>query len=313
MHVIDSHTGGMPTRLILEGAPELGAGSLKERAGVLARDHWGFCEAVLREPRGQPGMVAALLLPPDDPQSAAGVIYFDREAVLGMCGHGTIGLAVSLADLGRIAPGLHRIDTPAGTVAVELQDANTVSVTNIESRRIRRAVTVEVAGHGPLTGDLAYGGNWFFIAESPLPVQHANIPALTALSIAVREACHRAGLNGPKGEPVDHVILSGQSSDPQVHRRNFVLCPDDEYDRSPCGTGSSAFVACMAEEGTLAPGQEIILESAIGSRYRISYQSGPGGGVMPTLTGQAHVMAESRLLFAPDDPFRGGIGAGQGG
>lgn len=307
MHVIDSHTGGMPTRVILDGGPDLGAGPLAERAGALARDHAAFRDGVLREPRGQAGMVAALLVPPQDPDCVTGVIYFDADAVLGMCGHGTIGLAVTLARLGRMTQGLHRIETPAGVVTVELHDAHTVSVTNIESRRIHHGVTVAVPGRGEITGDMAYGGNWFFIADSPMPVTPANIPALTELSIAIRAACHLAGLTGREGQPVDHVILSGDSPNPEALRRNFVLCPDDEYDRSPCGTGSSAFVACRAASGTLAADEEILLESVIGSAYRLSCRPGPTGGVIPRITGQAHVMAESRLIFDADDPFRNGI------
>ncbi|WP_323778874.1 proline racemase family protein [Leisingera sp.] len=307
MHVIDSHTGGMPTRVILEGSPDLGSGPLSARAAVLAKEHLDFCNSVLLEPRGQAGMVAALLVEPVDPDCVAGVIYFDADAVLGMCGHGTIGLAVTLAHMGRISQGTHRIETPAGVVTVELHDANTVSVTNIESRRIHHDVTVEVAGHGAITGNMAYGGNWFFIAESPLEVSAANIPALTDLSVAIREACIRRGISGPEGQPVDHVILSGASPNAAALHRNFVLCPDNEYDRSPCGTGSSAFVSCLAAAGKLAVGKEIVLESVIGSSYRLSYQPGPTDGVIPRITGEAYVMAEATLVFGQDDPFKGGI------
>lgn len=308
MHVIDSHTGGMPTRVILEGGPDLGSGSLAQRAQVLADRHMGFCRSVLAEPRGQPGMVAALLVAPQDTSCAAGVIYFDADAVLGMCGHGTIGLGVSLAHLGRIQPGQHRIETPVGGVAIDLVDAHTVRVTNVESRRVRHAVRVQTAAYGEVTGDVAYGGNWFFIVDpSPIPVAAANIRALSDMAIALRESCHAQGIGGEKGEPIDHVIFQGRSEDADVHSRNFVLCPDDEYDRSPCGTGSSARLACLAADGRLAPGEEIIQQSVIGSPYRLSYQPGPNGGVIPSLTGQAFVMAEGRLIFAPQDPFRAGI------
>ncbi len=307
MHVIDSHTGGMPTRVIPDSAPDLGSGPLSERAIRLSEDHKDYRNALLLEPRGQAGMVAALLVEPVDPDSVTGVIYFDANAVLGMCGHGTIGLAVTLAHMGRISEGLHKIETPAGAVTVELHDANTVSVTNIESRRIHHDVMIEVEGHGSITGDMAYGGNWFFIADSPLEVSTKNIRALTDLSIAIRDTCNRLGIEGPNGQPVDHVILSGASPNASVLRRNFVLCPDDEYDRSPCGTGSSAFVSCLAAAGKLAEGEEILLESVIGSSYALSYRAGPTGGVIPKITGQAHIMADSTLIFASNDPFRAGI------
>lgn len=308
MHVIDSHTGGMPTRVILDGAPDLGTGSVAERARRLAGEHAGFWKSVLLEPRGQPGMVGALLVEAENPDCVAGVIYFDADAVLGMCGHGTIGLAVTLAHLGWIGEGRHKVETPAGVVEIDLQGGGKVTVTNVESRRIRKGATVDVDGLGQVTGDVAYGGNWFFIvAPSPIPVIPGNIRQLTDAAIAVRRAAVAAGLGGENGEPVDHVIFQGAADDPAVHSRNFVLCPDDTYDRSPCGTGSSARLACLAADGQLKPGEEIIQESVIGSPYRLSYQPGPGGGVIPSITGQAFVMAESTLRFGEDDPFRTGI------
>ncbi|MGJ8583539.1 MAG: proline racemase family protein [Marinosulfonomonas sp.] len=308
MHVVDSHTGGEPTRVILSGGPDLGAGTLAEQAKILATEHWGFCQSVLLEPRGQPAMVAALLVAPTDPNCAAGVIYFDADAVLGMCGHGTIGLTVTLAHLGRIAPGEHQIETPVGVVKAHLHDANTVTVQNIESRRVRQDVTVHLDGLGPITGDVAYGGNWFFIVDpSPVPVHPQNIPALTTAAIALREEANAQDANGPDGPPVDHVIFQGASDTPGMHSRNFVLCPDNTYDRSPCGTGSSARLACLAAEGRLAPGQEIEQESVISSSYRLSYQPGPTGGIIPFITGQAHISADTTLIFQDGDPFKNGI------
>jgi proline racemase len=308
MHVIDSHTGGEPTRVILDGGPDLGSGSLAERARRLATEFESFYQSVMLEPRGQPAMVGALLTPPTHPSCVTGVIYFDADAVLGMCGHGTIGLGVTLAHLGRIGPGVHKIETPAGIVEIDLKDANTVCVTNIESRRVRKDVTLEVPGYGPVTGDVAYGGNWFFIVDpSPIPVEPGNIREMTDMTIAIRDAANAAGQGGEQGEPIDHVIFQGQSPDPDVHSRNFVLCPDNTYDRSPCGTGSSARLACLAADGKLAQGHRIIQESVIGSPYHLSYVAGENGGVVPSITGQAWVMAETKLIFDTGDPFRQGI------
>ncbi len=308
MHVIDSHTGGEPTRVILDGGPDLGSGPLAERARRLSDEHKDFYLSVMLEPRGQPAMVGALLVEPTDPECVTGVIYFDAGAVLGMCGHGTIGVAVTLAHLGRIGPGTHRIETPVGIVEVALSDANTVTLTNIESRQIAQAVSLDVPGHGSVTGDVAYGGNWFFILDpSPIPVEPGNIRALTDLGIAIRDAANAAGIGGEKGEPIDHVIFQGPPPVDGVHSRNFVLCPDDAYDRSPCGTGSSARLACLAAQGQLEPGEEIVQHSVIGSPYRLSYRPGPQGGVIPTITGQAFVTAEARLIFGDADPFRLGI------
>ncbi|WP_170754103.1 proline racemase family protein [Ruegeria lacuscaerulensis] len=308
MHVIDSHTGGEPTRVILDGAPDLGTGPLADRARRLESDHREFYRSVLLEPRGQPAMVGALLVEPVDPTCVTGVIYFDVDAVLGMCGHGTIGLAVTLAHLGRIDVGEHRIETPAGVVAVTLHDENTVTVRNIESRRVHSDVTISVPGHGEIVGDVAYGGNWFFIVDpSPIPVTSDRIRALTDLTVAIRKASIAQGIGGEKGELIDHVILQDTPIDPDLHSRNFVLCPDDNYDRSPCGTGCSALLACMAADGALVPGEEIVQQSIIGSTYRLSYQPGHEGGVIPSITGQAHIMAQANLIFAAADSFRNGI------
>ena len=195
-----------------------------------------------------------------------------------------------------------------GVVQIELIDANTVTVTNIESRRVQTKDAISVVGLGTVTGDLAYGGNWFFIVDpSPIPLEPSNIRALTDAAIAVREATIAAGICGEHGEQVDHVIFQAPSPNEGVHSRNFVLCPDDAYDRSPCGTGSSARLACLAADGLLRPGEEIIQESVIGSPYRLSYQPGPSGGVVPTITGQAFIMAESTLIFSENDPFKNGI------
>jgi proline racemase len=308
MHVIDSHTGGEPTRVILDGGPDLGSGPLAERAQRLAKDHQDFCRSIMCEPRGQPAMVGALLVEPTRPDCAAGVVYFDAGAVLGMCGHGTIGLAVTLAHLGRITPGTHRIETSVGVVEVCLSNANTVTVKNIESRCVAQALSIEVDGFGPVTGDVAYGGNWFFIIDpSPVPVERANIRRLTDLGIAVRKATNNAGIGGERGEPIDHVIFQDKTTNGAVHSRNFVLCPDDTFDRSPCGTGSSARLACLAAEGLLRPDEEIVQQSVIGSSYRLSYTMGENGGVVPKITGQAFVTAEAKLLFDANDPYRNGI------
>lgn len=308
MHVIDSHTGGEPTRVILDGGPDLGSGPLAERAARLASEYRDFYRSVILEPRGQVAMVCALLVPPVDPSCVTGVIYFDAEAVLGMCGHGTIGLAATLFYMGRIGTGQHRIETPVGIVTVEVHDANTVTVTNIESRRTHQGVSVEIEGIGTVTGDIAYGGNCFFLVDpSPIPVTSSNIRQLTDVTVAVREALIAKGLGCQPGMPVDHVIFYGPAETSDGHSRNFVLCPDDAYDRSPCGTGCSARLACLAADGKLAEGEEIVQESIIGSTYRLSYRKGPTGGVIPSITGKAYVMAESKLIFLPQDPFREGI------
>lgn len=308
MHVVDSHTGGEPTRVIIEGGPDLGSGSLAEQAQRLATEHPSFCQSILLEPRGQIAMVGALLVPSNHPECIAGVIYLNADAVLGMCGHGTIGLAVTLAHLGRIGLGTHKIETPVGIVEVDLLDANTVVLTNVESRRVAKNVAVEVEGVGTLVGDVAYGGNWFYLVDpSPIPLLRENLSQLTQLAIAVRQATITQGIGGEEGQLIDHVVFQDSSPKAKCHSRNFVLCPSNTYDRSPCGTGSSARLACLAADGDLAPGDSIMQESVLGSSFDLCYQHGMHGGVIPQITGQAFIMAESQLFFHADDPFRHGI------
>lgn len=308
--MIDSHTEGEPTRTIVAGGPDLGTGPLAERAALMWRDHADLCRGVLLEPRGHDAIVGALLVAPFDPGCAAGVIFFNPAGPLGMCGHGTIGLAVTLAHLGRIAPGLHRIETPVGVVEARLHSPHEVSVTNVESYRHLRDVALDVPGLGRITGDVAWGGNWFFLTpDAPCPLDAAHAPALTEAAGRVRDALARAGITGASGAEIDHVEFFAPPPAPGADSRNFVLCPGGAYDRSPCGTGSSAKLACLAADGHLPPGAPWVQESVIGSRYRLSYQPGPGGGVIATITGRAFVTARAELLFDPADPFLHGIRA----
>jgi 4-hydroxyproline epimerase len=308
MRVIDSHTAGEPTRVIIDGGPDLGTGSLVERAARLEAEHRDFCDAVLLEPRGHEAMVGALLVEPSDTECVAAVIYFNTLQNLGMCGHATIGIAVALHHLGLITPGRFKVETPVGVVEVDLQDANTVSVVNVESYRLHNSVSVEVEGIGTITGDVAWGGNWFFLVKDcPIPLDVANIRRLTDLTFAIRDALDDAKITGPEGAWIDHVELFGPAEDPQANGRNFVMCPSGAYDRSPCGTGSSAKLACLAADGDLPPDTDWVQESVIGSTYSLRYQPGVNGGVIATVTGQAFVTAEVNLIFNPTDPYRSGF------
>lgn len=303
--VVDSHTGGEPTRLVLEGGPDLGAGTVAMRAGRFRNEHDHFRSAVVHEPRGSDVLVGALLCRPADPACGIGVIFFNNVGTLGMCGHGTIGLVATLAHLGRLKPGLHRIETPVGTVEARLLEGGAVAVRNVASWRSHKAVKIMVPGHGEVSGDIAWGGNWFFLVEDHgLPLVLAKVPELTAYATRVREAVNASG------HPlVDHVELVGPGS-PGAHARNFVLCPGLAYDRSPCGTGTSAKLACLAADGMLAPGEEWVQESILGTRFTGSYEwDADNKAVIPTIFGTAHVTAESTLILDPRDPFRWGIRA----
>ncbi len=253
IQVLDSHTGGEPTRLVLDGFPDLGKGSMAERRALLAREHDSWRAATVLEPRGSDVLVGALLCEPVDPSACAGVIFFNNTGYLGMCGHGTIGLVVSLAHLGRIGPGTHKIETPVGTVEATLHDDRSVSVRNVPSYRYRKHVPVQVPGHGLVHGDIAWGGNWFFlIADHGLRVAGDNLDELTAYTVAVQKALEDQGIRGEDGGLIDHIELF--ADDPDADSRNYVLCPGKAYDRSPCGTGTSAKLACLAADGKLAAG-----------------------------------------------------------
>jgi 4-hydroxyproline epimerase len=305
--IVDSHTAGEPTRCVLSGADELGEGTLAERMERLRRDHDDLRRAILCEPRGSDVLVGAWILAPDIPECAAAVIFFNNAGYLGMCGHGTIGAAVTLAHLGRLAPGVHAIQTPVGVVKVKLEGANTVTVENVPAYRYNQAVTVDVPGYGTVTGDVAWGGNWFFLVASDERLELANADHLTDFTWAIRGQLEANGVTGAQGAEIDHIELFGFPRNPANHSRNFVLCPGKAYDRSPCGTGTSAKLACLIADGKVAPGQswrqEGILDTVFEGRVRIE-----DGKVIPSITASAYITAEATLLFDPADPFRLGIG-----
>lgn len=305
INIIDSHTGGEPTRVVIGGGPDLGTGSVAERLEVFRSRHDEFRSAVVNEPRGSDVVVGALLVEPQDKTCAAGVIFFNNVGYLGMCGHGTIGLIVTLAHMGRIQPGTHRLETPVGIVTATLHPNGDVAVENVASYRKANGVTVEVPGVGPITGDVAWGGNWFFLVErhgQELDLRQAE--KLTDFSWRVRQAVNAQGY-----PEVDHVELFGPPLSSWAKSRNFVLCPGKAYDRSPCGTGTSAKLACLAADNKLDPGEIWMQESIIGSLFAGQYRwlDRAAGTIIPTITGQAFVNSEATLLLDEKDPFCWGI------
>ncbi len=307
IQVIDSHTGGEPTRVVIAGGPDLPALPLRERLALLRTEHDTIRSAVVNEPRGSDTVVGALLCPPTDPTCAAGVIFFNNVGYLGMCGHGTIGLLVTLAHLGRVQPGTHRIETPVGVVSARLHDASTVTVRNVASYRHAAWVAVEVPGHGRVVGDVAWGGNWFFlVSDHGQELTLKNVEQLTEFTWRVRQALTAQHITGADGQEIDHIELFGPSA--VADSRNFVLCPGKAYDRSPCGTGTSARLACLVADGKLRPGDTWRQESIVGSVFEGGVEI-VDGRVYPSITGTAFVTAEARLLFDPADPFRLGIRA----
>jgi 4-hydroxyproline epimerase len=305
---IDSHTEGEPTRVIVEGGPDVGSGSMQERIARFASDHDQVRKTVILEPRGSDALVGALLVEATRADCVAGVLFFNNTGYLGMCGHGTIGVAVTLAHMGKISLGVSKLETPVGVVAVDLDDANTVTVKNVASYRYRSDVTVDVPDFGKVTGDIAWGGNWFFLAkDTPFPITLDNERALTDAALKVQRALRDQGVTGRDGGEIDHIEFFSAAQSDDADSRNFVLCPGGAYDRSPCGTGTSAKIACLADAGDLAPETDWIQESVIGSRFTARYSLNEQGEVIPSITGRAFVCAEGTLVRQAGDPFAQGI------
>ena len=305
IQVIDSHTGGEPTRVVLNGGPGLGTGSLADQLRALREQYDCFRSAIVNEPRGSDVLVGALLCEPADKSCAAGVIFFNNVGYLGMCGHGTIGLVVTLAHLGRIKPGEHRLETSVGVVTATLHEDGSVSVGNVPSHREAKSVVAELPEGGKVVGDIAWGGNWFFLVEQhDQQLELSNVEELTRFTRRIRQAVNAQGF-----PEMDHVELFGPPHSKNAHSRNFVLCPGGAYDRSPCGTGTSAKLACLAVDGKLAEGEPWVQESILGSTFtgRYRWRDRRKGIIVPTITGTAFVTGETTLLLDEKDPLCWGI------
>lgn len=307
IHVIDSHTGGEPTRTVVSGAPDLGAGSLRDRCDLFRTQFDGIRAAMVNEPRGSDVLVGALLCEPVDMSCVAGVIFFNNVSTLHMCGHGTIGVAITLAYQQRIQPGRHALETPVGKVEFQLHDdLHHVTFQNVPSYRLLANVEVEVPGYGTICGDVAWGGNWFFlVGDHGQELVPHRTGALIDFTSAIRRALEANHITGKNGGLIDHIELFTESD--QADSRNFVLCPGGAYDRSPCGTGTSAKLACLAGDGKLRPGDVWRQESIIGSQFEGRYRVNDDGTITPSITGSAWVTAESTLILDPTDPFQFGI------
>lgn len=307
VHVIDSHTEGEPTRIILSGGPDLGGGPLWARRDRFRVEFDSFRRAVVNEPRGSDVAVGGLLVPPLDPASLTGVIFFDNVGYLGMCGHGTIGLLVSLAYAKNLAPGGHQIETPVGPVQATLLPTGAVSVENVASYCHKMGVEVTVPGYGRVVGDVAWGGNWFFLIDkAPCELSRANLPQLVDYTRHIQLALGHAGVTGADHEPIDHVEVSGPPSNPSADGRNFVLCPGGMYDRSPCGTGTSAKMATLLAHGQLKEGQPWRQEGILGGIFE-GVLVRQGERLIPRITGTAYLTADAELLLDERDPYRDGF------
>ncbi|MGH9496158.1 MAG: proline racemase family protein [Candidatus Sulfotelmatobacter sp.] len=307
MRVIDSHTGGEPTRVVISGGPDLGLGPLPDRLQCFRTEHDSFRSAVVNEPRGSDVMVGALLCEPVDKTCTTAVIFFNNVGYLGMCGHGTIGVVATLAFLKRIEQGQHCIETPVGNVAATLHSNGEVTVSNIASYRLAANVAVDVPGFGRIDGDVAWGGNWFFLVrDHKMDLSLSNVEELTRFAWAIRQALNKQGISGAGNAEIDHIELFSPADSPVADSKNFVLCPGKAYDRSPCGTGTSAKLACLFADGKLHEGQTWRQESIVGSIFEGSVTV-RDGKIYPSIKGSAFVNADAELVLDARDPFCLGI------
>jgi 4-hydroxyproline epimerase len=305
IRVIDSHTGGEPTRVVFSGFPDLGAGTVKRRLEVFRNQYDNLRSAIVNEPRGSDAMVGALLCKASDETCAAGVIFFNNVGFLNMCGHGTIGLMVTLKYLNLIDIGQHKIETPVGIVEAEIDAGGLVTIENVPSYRFAKQIEVEVEHFGKVKGDVAWGGNWFYlIEEHPLNLQLKNLEQLTDFTWRVRQTLTKNGITGADGQEIDHIEIFSKSE--SADSRNFVLCPGKAYDRSPCGTGTSAKLACLYADGKLKENEIWRQESIIGSVFegRVKIVDDK---IIPIIRGSAFINAEADLILNENDPFCYGI------
>jgi 4-hydroxyproline epimerase len=309
IHVIDSHTAGEPTRIVISGGPDLGRGSLAQRVEIFKTQHDKFRSAIVNEPRGSDVLVGGLLCEPTDPTCVAGVIFFNNVGYLGMCGHGTMGLVQTLAYQGKLQSGSHRIETPVGVVTTTLHEDGRVSVENVPSWRVKKDLVLSRDPSFPVKGDVAWGGNWFFLMQCKTPNIEASLTLGKAAASSQVAEMFRKLVNDSGYPEVDHIELFGPPQNSGSHSRNFVLCPGGAYDRSPCGTGTSAKLACLAADGKLAEGEEWVQESIIGTTFTGTYRwfDRAAGKIIPTITGRAYITGEAKLLLDDADPFCWGI------
>jgi proline racemase len=308
IRVVDSHTEGEPTRVVVDGWPVPDGATMAERRDFMRVEHDHLRRAVVCEPRGHSAIVGALLTEPVSTGATAGVVFFNNGTYLGMCGHGMIGVVRTLQYLGRIEPGVAIFDTPVGCVQTELADDGSVTIENVPAHCHAMDVAIDVPGIGTVVGDIGYGGNWFFITDHDLgEISLSNAPALTRATQLIQDALDAKGISRVDGGHIDHIELSGPPSRLDADARNFVLCSGGEYDRSPCGTGTSAKMAVLHARGKLRVGQDWRQESVTGSLFTGWLTQGKTGELIPHIRGTAFVTGESTLKFDSRDPFKLGI------
>ncbi|HET7356643.1 MAG TPA: proline racemase family protein [Nocardioidaceae bacterium] len=326
LHAVDSHTEGMPTRVITGGVGVLPGATMFERRRWFLEHSDDLRTLLMYEPRGHASMSGAILQPPTRPDADFGVLYIEVSGCLPMCGHGTIGVATVLVETGMVEvtePVTSvRLDTPAGLVvaevAVEDGAATAVTIRNVPSYAHRLGACVEVPGLGPVRYDLAYGGNFYAmveLAELELPFDRAEkqrlLDAGLAIMAAINDQDRPVHRENPEISGCHHVALLAPGSD-EKHSRHAMAIHPGWFDRSPCGTGTSARMAQLHARGRLPLHREFVNESFIGTRFvgRLVEEVALADGtvaVVPTITGRAWLTGTAQYFLDPTDPFPAGF------
>lgn len=324
-HSVDSHTEGMPTRVITGGVGVIPGSTMAERRLWFMENKDGLRRLLMREPRGHSAMSGVILQPPTREDADWGVLYIEVSGLLPMCGHGTIGAATVLVETGMVEVTepvtTIRLDTPAGLVVAEVAvsdgHADSVTIRNVPSFLMRSGAQVEVPGHGTVTYDLGFGGNFYAFVELEelgLPFDRTRKDDLLKAGLAIMEAINE------HDEPVHperddirgchHVYLAAPGSDATRSRHAMAIHPG-WFDRSPCGTGTSARMAQFHAKGELPLDTDFVNESFIGSRFigRLVETTRVGGfeAVVPTVTGRAWVTGTAQYMLDPSDPYPEGF------
>lgn len=327
IQAIDSHTAGEPTRVVTGGLPAIRGATMADKRAGLQRAHDHLRRALVLEPRGHDAIVLAYLLSPCRAGADLGVVFANDAGYLGMCGHGAIGVATVAVATGMVAaqePVTELVlDTPAGAVAcrvaVDGGRPTSVTITNVPSFLFRQRVVVPVHGFGKVAADVAYGGNWFAFVEADqlgLMVEKNHLPVLMQAATAIREALVREGVRGrhpdrDDDEIIDHVKLFAPLDGPTPGARALTLCPGAAYDRSPCGTGTSAKLAVLHAKGELATGEWFRSQSVLGTEFRARVVSttdvGGNPAVVPEIEGSAWITGFATFVVDPDDPCAFGL------
>jgi proline racemase len=325
---VDSHTEGMPTRVITGGVPVLPGATMLERK-LHFEEHLDDLRLLLmREPRGHGAMSGAILQPPTRDDADWGVLFIEVSGCLPMCGHGTIGVATVLVECGMVEvtepETLVRLDTPAGLVVVRVAvdggRARSVTLRNVPAFLAARDRVVEVDGWGSVTYDMAYGGNFYALVDAASvgvtvdPEQAGRLIACGADIMAAINATDRpVHPEDPRISGCHHVVLHEPGADGADAKAATSIHPG-WLDRSPCGTGTSARLAALHARGELAVGDPFVNESVIGTRFtgRIAQETEVAGrpAVVPEITGRAWITAMGQYLLDPEDPFPAGFRLG---